>query len=155
MIDIDEGSTIGETFFRAAAAYGARSFLAVPPNPARAYAQQGREISYAEAAAAVRALMQGYAGAGMGLGHRIGLLLENRPEHLLHKLAMNALGACCVPLNGDHRPGEMAYVIDHAKLDLVVVITALEPLLRSALAEARQQPVVVGLEEFESAMPGT
>ena len=45
----------------------------------------------------------------------------NRPEHLLHKLAMNALGICCVPLNGDHRPREMAYVLEHAKVDLVVV----------------------------------
>lgn len=152
MIDIDEGSTIGETFFRAAAAFGDNSFLAVPPNPARAYACAGQEIGYAEAAVTVRALMRSYAEAGIGLGHRIGLLLENRPEHLLHKLAMNALGACCVPLNPDHRPGEMAYVIDHAKLDLVVVIAALEPLLRSAMAQANRQPLVVRLEDFEASM---
>ena len=54
------------------------------------------------------------------------LLLENRPEHLLHKLAMNALGICCVPLNADHRPREMAYVLHHAKVDLVVVADELQ-----------------------------
>ena len=31
MIDIDETSTIGETFARAVQAYGSRPFLAVPP----------------------------------------------------------------------------------------------------------------------------
>ena len=111
MIDIDDASTLGETFFRAAQAHAERSLIAVPANPARGYHAQGIEITYAEAAATVRALMQRYAEAGYGMGHRIGLLLENRPEHLLHKLAMNALGVCCVPLNAEHRPRELAYVL--------------------------------------------
>lgn len=39
--------------------------------------------------------------AGDGSGHRIGLLLEGRQQHRLQKLAMNALGACCEPVNPD------------------------------------------------------
>ncbi|MGJ7610175.1 MULTISPECIES: AMP-binding protein [unclassified Variovorax] len=148
MIAIDEQSTIGETFFRAAQAYADHAFLAVPANPARAYAAEGVEITYRQAAVEVRALVGIYAQAGYGMGHRIGLLLENRPEHLLHKLAMNALGICCVPLNPDHRPGELAYVVDHAKIDLVVCIASLAPLLQAALRETRRQPAVVRLGQF-------
>ena len=149
MIDVNDESTIGETFFRAADAYGGQSLLAVPANPARNYHAGGLEITYAEAAAEVRRLMAMYAAAGYGVGHRIGLLLENRPEHMLHKLAMNALGVCCVPLNPDHRPREMAFVLAHAQVDLVVVLAALEPLLQQAIlaADMKGKPVAVNCFE--------
>ena len=137
-------ATIGDTFFRCAEAFGANAFLAVPANPARSYHPGGFELSYAQAAQAVRTLMQRYAAAGYGLGHRISLLLENRPEHLLHKLAMNALGICCVPLNADHRPREMAYVLEHAKVDLVIVVDELQALLGSAIAASAHVPAVAG-----------
>jgi acyl-CoA synthetase (AMP-forming)/AMP-acid ligase II len=159
MIGVDEHSTIGETFFRAAKKYGQASFLAVPANAARVYDPAGREISYREAASTVRKLMQVYAAAGYGIGHRISLLLENRPEHLLHKLAMNALGVCCVPLNTDHRPGELAYVLDHAKVDVVVVLKSLEAQLHKGLEQMGlkqvqgSKPEVVLLESFASGLP--
>ena len=148
MIAIHESSTIGETFLRAALVYQERPFLAVPVNPARGYYPKGFEISYADAADAMRTLMRIYADAGYGMGHRIGLLLENRPEHLLHKLAMNALGICCVPLNADHRPKELAYVLEHARVDLVVVLASLEGQLQQALAGTQQQVQVVLFETF-------
>ena len=115
MITITQTTTIGNAFMRAAAAYGPHTLLAVPANPARSYDPQGREISYAEAAAQVHGLMQHYRAAGYGLGHRVGLFLESRPEHLLHKLALNTLGVCVVPINPDYRPRELAYLIDHAR----------------------------------------
>jgi len=146
MIEISETSTIPEVFFAAAQAYAERPFLVVPANPARAYAPAGQSYSYAQAADAVRELMQRYREAGYGEGHRVGLLLENRLEHFLHKLAMNALGVCCVPLNPDHRPPEMAYVIDHAKLDLVVVVEPMAKLLQQALTVSEHQASVVLLQ---------
>ena len=145
MIDIGETSTIPDVFFAAAKAYAQRPFLVAPANPARAYAPAGQTFSYAQAADAVRDLMQCYRMAGYGVGHRVGLLLENRLEHFLHKLAMNALGVCCVPLNPDHRAPEMAYVIEHAKLDLVVVVDPMVALLQQALAVSEHQAAVVPL----------
>lgn len=153
MIEISETSTVGEVFFEAAARYGDQPFLSFPANPARAYAPLGLEWTYAQTAAAVRGLMERYASAGYGLGHRVGLLLESRLEHFLHKLAMNALGLCCVPLNPDHRPQEMAYVVGHAQLDLVVVVGGLVPLLQQALALGMQRPAVVTLQDAEGAIP--
>ncbi|SCK09910.1 crotonobetaine/carnitine-CoA ligase [Variovorax sp. HW608] len=153
MIPIDDHSTIGECFLRAAQAYCENTFLAVPANPGRAYYPQGLEVSFGEARDAVHQLAEVYARAGYGVGHRIALLMENRPEHLLHKLAMNMLGVCCVPLNGDHRPREMAYVLDHARVDVVVVLEPLEPLLAAALSEARNRPAVVRLAHFAVDLP--
>ncbi len=153
MIEISDTSTVGEVFFKAAAAYSDQPFLAFSANPARAYATPGLEWTYAQTATAVRELMERYSSAGYGVGHRVGLLLENRLEHFLHKLAMNALGVCCVPLNPDHRAQEMAYVIGHARLDLVVVVDGLVPLLQQALALGTQRPGVVTLQDASSALP--
>ncbi len=149
MIEIDDHSTIGDTLFRAAARYGASPLLAVPVNAARAYHPLGHEISFAAVAAEVRALMRRYAQAGYGSGHRVGLLLESRPEHLLHKLALNALGVCCVPINPDYRSRELAYLIDHSRVDLVLLLAARRGLLERALAEAEHVPGIAVLEELK------
>ncbi|MFN7122264.1 MAG: AMP-binding protein [Hydrogenophaga sp.] len=153
MIDIHETSTVGEVFFEAALRYGDQPFLATPANPERSCAPQGLEWTYAQTASRVRGLMERYASAGYGVGHRVGLLLENRLEHFLHKLAMNALGVCCVPLNPDHRPQEMAYVVGHAQLDLVVVLDSLVPLLQQALSLGSPRPAVVTLQEADLPLP--
>ena len=99
MIDINDHTTIGEALEAAIAKYASLSLLAVPANPGRNYLPEGREFSYAEAGRLIDALKACYQSAGYGVGHRIGLLLESRPEHMLHKLAMNSLGICCVPIS--------------------------------------------------------
>ncbi len=151
MLDIDDQSTIGQTLFAAAERYGANPLMAVPANPARAYHPRGYEIGFAEAAAQVRALMARYEAAGYGSGHRVGLLLESRPEHMLHKLALNALGACCVLINPDYRSRELAYLIDHSRVDLVVVLQSRLALLDAALAESAHRPPVVVFESLDAA----
>ncbi|WP_342131224.1 AMP-binding protein [Hydrogenophaga sp. OTU3427] len=153
MIPISHTSTVGEVFQQAVRRYGEHPFIAVPANPARAYAAEGLEWTYADVGEAVQALSERYAAAGYGQGHRVGLLLENRPEHFVHKLAMNALGVCCVPLNPDHRPLEMAYVIDHAQLDLVVVLDHMAPLLELALAHGVHRPAIAGLQDSTGRLP--
>lgn len=148
MIAIHDDSSIGEVFFEAARAYAGNSLLAVPANPARSYHPQGCEIRYADAAAQVKQLMHDYRQAGYGLGHRVGLLLESRPEHMLHKLALNALGVCCVPVNPDYRAGEFAYLIDHARLDLLLVLQSHLPAAEAALRESRHRPEVMVWEQW-------
>ncbi len=153
MIQIDDSTTIGEAFFKAAGLFGTSSLFAVPLNPARSYHPDGYEISYADAADAVRVLMKQYNEAGYGPGQRIGLFLENRPEHILHKLALNALGVCCVPMNPDYRAGELAYVLEHSHVDLVVVLQSRQAQLGDAIALASWQPPVVVSESFTDTLP--
>ena len=148
MIAIDDSTTIGDAFFQAAERYAPKSLLAVPANPARSYDPAGREITYAQAADTVRNLMALYRTAGYGLAHRVGLFLESRPEHMLHKLALNALGVCCVPINPDYRPRELAYVVDHAKVDLIVALSSRQDSVQAALALTQHQAPVALLEDF-------
>ncbi|MFM9849869.1 MAG: AMP-binding protein [Hyphomicrobiaceae bacterium] len=101
MIAIDDRATIGAAFRRTVDAYGPNSFLAVPAGSTRGYHRQGLEIDYARTGREVECLMGAYRARGVGHGHRVAMLLENRPEHFLHKLALNTLGASCVPINPD------------------------------------------------------
>lgn len=150
MIAIDDATTIADAFFRAAQAYGPLPLIAVPANPTRGYAPEGCEITYTEAAQAVRALMAQYQAAGYGKGHRVGLFLESRPAHLLHTLALNALGACIVPVNPDYRPGELAYLIDHARIDLMLALPERLDAVRAALDLGGHQPPVATPAQLEA-----
>lgn len=153
MLIPEESATLGQVLAQAAQRWDSLPLLAVPANPARSYAPQGLEWSYTEVARRVEALTKVYARSGYGLGHRVGLLLENQPEHFLHKLAMNALGVCCVPLNPDHRPLEMAYVIGHAQLDLIIALDALMPLVQQALTHTPHRTALVSLQTAADRLP--
>ncbi len=148
MIAIDDTTTIADALERACQAYGANSLLAVPANPARTYDPLGREISYAAVAREVQKLASHYSASGYGLSHRVALFLESRLEHVLHKLALNSLGVCCVPVNPDYRPKELAYLIDHARVDLVVALECRMDAVHIALAHAQHQAPMVSMEGF-------
>jgi acyl-CoA synthetase (AMP-forming)/AMP-acid ligase II len=77
-------------------------------------------LSYADCLEQVRALAGLYRAHGYGRGHRVALKLGNRPEFLLHFLALNSLGASIVPLNPDYRPAELEYVLRHSEACLVI-----------------------------------
>ena len=143
MIDINDHTTIGEALEAAIARYASLSLLAVPANPGRNYLPEGREFSYAEAGRLIDALKACYQSAGYGVGHRIGLLLESRPEHMFHKLAMNSLGICCVPINPDYKRRELNYLIDHAQLDVIVCLPARLAAVQESLQDTRTQPAVI------------
>lgn len=132
--------TVYGLFARAAREHAARPWMAVTFETAGAYGIASGEISYADAAQAVERLRAQYAAAGYGAGHRVGLLLENRPAFLLHWFALNALGACIVPLNPDLRAFELAYVVGHSELAAIVAIPGRHAALREA-CEDRVVPI--------------
>ncbi len=128
--------TVFSAFARAAEAHATRPWLAVTAETAAAYDMAPGEITYAAALAEVGRLRGRYEAAGYGAGHRVGLLLENRPAFLLHWFALNALGASIVPLNPDLRRLELAYVIAHSELVAIVAIRSRHEAL-AALLEGR------------------
>src|SRR5882724_10687042 len=147
-----DGTTIGAVFARTVSAHGDRPFLSVPANAARGYLPSGFEISYDEAAKRVDALAAIYRAAGYGLNHRVATLLENHPDHILHKLALNSLGACCVPINPDYRATETTYLIEHSEPDLVVTLGAREGQAGEALAQCAHRPPVIVSDQFASSL---
>src|SRR5687767_12090527 len=135
-------NTVYEAFTATAAAAGDRVFLCVPPAPERGYHPDGVEFTYAQARAQVEQLRSAYAAAGFGHGHRVALLLENRPEFFFHYLALNALGCAIVPINPDYRHDEMLYQMEHSEADLAVVLDARVADL-DAVARDRIKPLPV------------
>jgi len=135
--------TVFEAFRATASRAAAQPFLCAPPAPGRAYHPGGIELTYGEVEARVLALRERYRAAGYGHGHRVALLLENRPEFFVHYLALNALGCGIVPINPDYRHDEMLYQMEHSDAALAVVIAARVPdLERVARARAKPLPVV-------------
>jgi acyl-CoA synthetase (AMP-forming)/AMP-acid ligase II len=136
-------STVYAAFCATASVAGDQAFLCAPPAPGRAYHPDGAEFTYAAARSQVERLRAAYANAGFGHGHRVALLLENRPEFFFHYLALNALGCGIVPINPDYRHDEMLYQMEHSEADLAVVVSARVPDVE-AVARAREKllPVV-------------
>src|SRR5437763_17141066 len=122
-IDIARGTVI-DAFLTTAEVAPGRPFLCAPPAPGRAYHPAGVEFTYAQTKERVLQLRELYHAAGYGHGHRVALLLENRPEFFFHYLALNALGSGIVPINPDYRRDEMLYQMEHSDADLAVVIPA-------------------------------
>jgi acyl-CoA synthetase (AMP-forming)/AMP-acid ligase II len=148
MSEVQDGLTIGQVFASAVASHGDRPFFMVPANEKRDYLKAGFEITYGDAARRIEGLTAAYRDAGYGLGHRVATLLENRPEFVLNKFALNALGACCVPINPDYRAGETAYLLEHSEPDLILTLGHREGQVRQALAQSSCRPHVLTLEAF-------
>jgi acyl-CoA synthetase (AMP-forming)/AMP-acid ligase II len=100
--------SVYSAFERTALRHGPRPFL------------DGPGLDYARCLERVRELAGRYRARGYGAGHRVALKLGNRPEFLLHFLALNSLGASIVPLNPDYRAAELDYVLKHSGACLVV-----------------------------------
>jgi acyl-CoA synthetase (AMP-forming)/AMP-acid ligase II len=126
--------------------------LAVPPRSQRDYDPEGLLWNYGEVAARASRLIERYAAAGYGHGHRVSLLLENRPAFMLHFLALNALGCWVVPLNPDFRQDDLAYVLGHSEVDLVVTLKRHIPLLEAARAALGRCIPIVDEACFEESL---
>ncbi|MBV9889256.1 MAG: acyl--CoA ligase, partial [Rhizobacter sp.] len=128
--------TVHAAFQRVAARRGDADLLVVETITAGSYGIERGARSWREVegeAARLRAL---YAQAGYGAGHRVGVLLENRPAFFTHWLALNALGVSIVPIHPDLRAAELAYLVGHSEMALAVVLPNREGMLRAAAVEA-------------------
>ncbi len=153
-------STVYEAFKQVAARRGAAAFLYVESVTATIYGIEAGPRTWREVAAEVERLRKAYAAAGYSHGHRVGLLLENRPAFFTHWLALNALGISVVPINAELRTTEWTYLISHSGITLAVVQPGSEGGLRAAAVEANVQletirPEVSGQIPSPRAMPRT
>jgi len=147
------GETVFDTFDRTARTAPDHVFLCAPPAAGRAYHPEGVEFTYGQTREAAEALRDAYRAAGYGHGHRVALLLENRPEFFFHFLALNALGVSIVPVNPDYRHDELLYLMDHSEADLAVVIGSREADLERVAAERAQPLPVVAAERWPARLP--
>ncbi|MEP4191471.1 MAG: AMP-binding protein, partial [Sneathiella sp.] len=111
-----------EAFCKTTSSFPDHAFLCVPPLKGRVYYADGTEFTYRQSAEQIEKMRCLYEAAGYGKGHRVAFLLENRPEYVFHLIALNALGASCVPINPDYRHDEILYQLEHSEADLVISI---------------------------------
>jgi len=83
---------------------------------------EGRRLSYEGAAAQSARLARGMLASGISKGSRIGLLMPNSPDFVVAWLAAARIGAIIVPINTFYKPRELAFVLHHA--DIQVLLTA-------------------------------
>ena len=95
----------------AAATWPDHPFLCTPPHATRGYLPDGSEWTYAQVLAQARALSEKWRDAGWGRGHRVALALDNHPAHVVHFLALNALGISQVPVNPYYLHHELTYLL--------------------------------------------
>ncbi|NLJ62536.1 MAG: ATP-dependent acyl-CoA ligase [Alcaligenaceae bacterium] len=132
------GQTIYAAFKQSAQQWPDHDFMLVLPETADIYGIEAGPIRYAQAQAQIDQLAEQYQKAGYGHGHRVGMLLENRPAFFLHWLALNKLGASIVPINPDLRAAELEYLIGHSEMILAVATSNRHADLQDAAAKAKQ-----------------
>jgi acyl-CoA synthetase (AMP-forming)/AMP-acid ligase II len=129
-------------------------FLVVPASACRGYAGGPLSYTYNEALEHIRAYCAAYRAAGFGAGHRVALLLENRPAFFFHWFALNALGASVVPINPAYRSSELSYLLGHSEAVLAVVLRERATDVRSAASEADRNIPIVSEDTVLSGLPG-
>lgn len=112
--------TVYERFAAAARQSPELAFLCYPEGSRTGAESEGKEFLYGESLVQVDRLAEQYVASGYGRGHRVALVLGNRPDHFWHLLALNRIGASAVLINPDYLADELAYTIDFASCALVL-----------------------------------
>ena len=127
--------------------------IVVPRLASRHYHPEGLAWTYGDVAIRVQALIDHYTRKGWGRGHRVALLLENRPEFMLHFLALNALGAWVIPINPDYQQADLSSLFSHSNPDLIVSIDdRCDQIRRIVDTLPGPAPLVLAFENFLDAL---
>lgn len=134
--------SVHDVFQQTLALWPERPFLHLLPETAERTGEPAVILSYAQAGAEIAALAGLYRNAGYGPGHRVGLMLDNRPGFFLHWLALNACRASVIPLNAENRPAELDYVVAHSGITLAITAAIHLGTMSEAASRAPQRVAV-------------
>ena len=102
---------------------------------------------WAETARRVKAVASGLAAMGIGRGDTVCMLAPNIPELFEAHFAVPMAGAVLCAINIRLEPDTIAYILAHSDCRLVIVDTALRPLLDAAFALMQDQLPVVEITD--------
>lgn len=145
--------TAYEAFVVAAERTPDNEFLCIPACAQRDYAPGGVAFTYAQMASLVEHARRRYRASGFGSGHRIGLMLGNRPEYFVQFLACNALGIMVVPLGLGQAAAELAHAISDSRVVLVLAPHDQHGLIEDALACVERPVAVFDHEDLPASFP--
>jgi acyl-CoA synthetase (AMP-forming)/AMP-acid ligase II len=120
----DTALTVYDAVCQSVNRHASRPFLHIPATCCQHYHDGPINIDYAELDRRVQVAAERYSSAGYGQGHRVALLLENRPDFFVHWFALNSLAVSVVPINGEMAGDEIAYLLSHSESCLGVCVAS-------------------------------
>jgi fatty-acyl-CoA synthase len=113
---------------------------------ATAFRDLGENTSWATAHEHIRTLAAALQRRGVGFGDRVLMLTLNSPAVVEAVLAINTLGAMAVPINIRLAPGEIAYIVDDADADVLIIDAMLLPMAGAVrqLTDRIRRVIVLG-----------
>lgn len=81
--------------------------------------------SYRELTIAARRVAKALIASGAGKGARVGILMGNRPQAVAAVVGAGMAGAVAVPLSTFSSPAELAYLLAHADIEVLLTQTSL------------------------------
>lgn len=149
----DHFRTVSDAFEAVARDHPRNECIRIPKRPERHYLPNGLSLTYAQVWDIALRLRERYRAAGYGHGHRIAILLENRPDFFFHWLALNGLGVSVAPVNPDYRPHEIHYILDRSDAVLAVTLPERVGDFREAIGRLPRPIPVVSLNDFDEPLP--
>ncbi len=146
-------TTVYQAFNHTAENWPGKPFIQVLPETAQVYDIDPGELTYYVAQRHIQDLIVLYTQAGYGHGHRVGLLLENRPAFFLHWFALNSLGVSVVPINADMRAAELEYLIEHSEIVMAIALESRHDMLKAAARAVKRPLVVIEAGDVPEAAP--
>jgi long-chain acyl-CoA synthetase len=138
-------STIGELWQEAVDAGRSRAAFLVREDGG------WREVSWAEAAARVSALANGFLAAGVRKGDKVAILCRTRLEWTLVDYALATIGAIVIPIYPTSSPAEIEYILRDSETKMLISEDA-EQLEKTSAYEAGLPALerVIGIDEAGS-----
>ena len=149
MMDYDRLVNLPKLFFDQADRLGDKLFLWAK--------RDGRFVgrSWKETAAEVSSLSRGLRALGIGVGDRVVLVCENRPEWLIADIAIMAAGAVSVPAYVTNTSDDHFHILNNSGAKAAIVSTAaLAERLLPAAARIKDLNCVVTLEPADAGKSG-
>lgn len=113
---------------------------------AAAFRFLGATTTWRETAERTDAFAAALARRGVAAGDRVLLLTLNRPEVVISVFGINRIGAIAVPINVRLTPPEIAYIVDDADAEVLIVEAPLAPLVGAVaqLTDRIKKVIVIG-----------
>jgi len=104
-------------------------------------------LSYAGLQQAVKSTSAGLLALGIAPGERVAVYLPKRPEAVFGLFGAAAAGACFVPVNPLLKPRQVAYILAHCNVRVLITSGQRLKLLEDVLADCPDLHTVVVVEE--------
>ena len=122
-----------------------QSAQTTPDAPALLFKNQC--FSYAQLQHQVEAIANAFLGLGIGPGERVGIYLPKQPETVFGLFGAAAAGACFVPINPLLKPRQLAHILPHCNVRVLLTSNTRLELLADVVRECPDLHTIIVVED--------